>query len=68
MTGEELDKLENKPYSMISKDDLATKFAADEIFYDVTKQMHVKLLKKIDKVGSDNDEWEAIKMNRNMKE
>lgn len=43
---------------MIAKDQLAVKFATDEIFYDVTKQSHYKLLKKAGK-GGDNDEWEA---------
>ena len=36
-TQEELDKLEIKADTLISKDHLALKFSTDEIFYDVTK-------------------------------
>ena len=39
------------------------KFATDEIFYDVTKQSHYKLLKKAGK-GGDSDEWEAEKIQK----
>lgn len=53
-----MNKIEIKADEMIAKDQLAVKFATDEIFYDVTKQSHYKLLKKAGK-GGDNDEWEA---------
>ena len=53
-----MNKIEIKADELIAKDQLAVKFATDEIFYDVTKQSHYKLLKKAGK-GGDNDEWEA---------
>lgn len=52
---------------MIAKDQLAIKFATDGIVYDVTKQVHFKLLKKAAKGGADSDEWEAEKMQKTMK-
>ena len=45
-TQEELDKIEIKAGTLISRDQLKTQFASDGIFYDVTKQAHFKLLKK----------------------
>ena len=51
---------------MISKDHLALKFSTDEIYYDVTKQFHFKLLKKAGR-GGDNEEWEAEKMEKTEK-
>jgi hypothetical protein len=57
-TQEELNRIEIKANELIAKDQLAVKFATDEIFYDLTKQSHYKLLKKAGKSG-DNDEWEA---------
>jgi hypothetical protein len=62
-TQEELSKIEIKADTLIAKDLLAMKFATDEIFYDVTKQSHFKLLKKAGK-GGDSDEWEAEKMQK----
>jgi len=58
-----LSKIEIKADTLIAKDLLAMKFATDEIFYDVTKQSHYKLLKKAGK-GGDSDEWEAEKMQK----
>ena len=49
---------------MISKDQLAIKFAPNGIFYDVTKQAHFKLLKKAGKGGADYDEWDAEKIQK----
>ena len=49
---------------MILKDQLAMKFAPDGIFYDATKQVHFKLLKKAGKGGPDCDEWDAEKMQK----
>ena len=43
------------------------KFATDGIFYDVTKQIHFKLLKKAGKGSAESDEWEAEKMQKTMK-
>lgn len=67
-TQEEIDKIEMKAKLMISKDLLASKFATEGIFYDVTKQAHYKLLKKAPvKGGVDSDEWEAEKMQKTTK-
>ena len=46
------------------KDEMAMKFATDGIFYDVTKQIHFKLLKKAVKGKVDLDEWEAEKIQK----
>lgn len=56
-----MDKIEIRAETLISRGQLALKFATDEIFYDVTKQFHFKLLKKTGKGG---DEWEAEKMEK----
>jgi len=66
ITQEEMDKIEIKADKLILKDQLEMKFASEEIFYDVTKQFHLKLLKKAGK-GGDNDEWEAEKMQKSEK-
>ncbi len=58
-TQEELDKIDIKADTLIAKDQMAMKFATDGIFYDVTKQVHFKLLKKSVKGKVDLDEWEA---------
>ncbi len=53
---------------IISKDLLASKFSTEGIFYDVTKQVHFKLLKKAPvKGGVDSDEWEAEKVQKTTK-
>jgi hypothetical protein len=52
---------------LTAKNQLAIKFATDGIVYDVTKQVHFKLLKKAAKGGADSDEWEAEKMQKTMK-
>ena len=44
------------------------KYATDGIFYDTTKQAHFKLLKKVAKGGLESDEWEAEKMQNQMKD
>jgi hypothetical protein len=49
---------------LISRGQLAVKFATDEIFYDVAKQLHFKLLKKVGKGSADSDEWVAVKMEK----
>jgi hypothetical protein len=61
-TQEELDKIDIKADTLIVKDQMAMKFATDGIFYDVTKQVHFKLLKKALKGKVDQDEWEAEKI------
>ena len=61
-TQEELDKIDIKADALIVKDQMAMKFATDGIFYDVTKQVHFKLLKKALKGKVDQDEWEAEKI------
>ena len=43
-------------------------FATDGIFYDVTKQIHFKLLKKAGKGSAESDEWEAEKMQKPTKD
>ena len=63
-TQEELDKIEIRAETLISRGQLAVKFATDEIFYDVTKQIHFKLLKKVGKGTADSDEWVAVKMEK----
>ena len=50
------------------KDQLVMKFATDGIFYDVTKQIHFKLLKKAGKGSAESDEWEAEKMQKPTKD
>ena len=67
-TQEEIDKIEIKAELIISKDLLASKFSTEGIFYDVTKQVHFKLLKKAPvKGGVDSDEWEAEKVQKTTK-
>ena len=63
-TQEELYKIEIKADTLIIKDQMAMKFASDGIFYDVTKQIHFKLLKKAVKGKVDLDEWEAEKIQK----
>ena len=50
------------------KDQLVMNFATDGIFYDVTKQIHFKLLKKAGKSSAESDEWEAEKMQKPTKD
>ena len=59
-----MDKIEINAETLISKSQLAMNFATDGIFYDVTKQVHFKLLKKAAKGKVDSDEWEAEKMQK----
>ena len=54
--------------TLISRDQLAMKFVTDGIFYDTTNQAHFKLLKKVAKGGVESDEWEAEKMQKEMKD
>ena len=63
-TQEELDKIEIRAETLISRCQLSVKFATDEILYDVTKQLHFKLLKKVGKGSADSDEWVALKMEK----
>jgi hypothetical protein len=44
------------------------KFVTDGIFYDTTNQAHFKLLKKVAKGGVESNEWEAEKMQKEMKD
>ncbi len=41
---------------------MAVKFIANEIFYDKSKQTHIKIIKKV------GEEWEAEKMQKIMKD
>ena len=54
--------------TLISRDQLAIKFMTDGIFYDTTKQAHFKLLKKAARGGVESEEWEAEKMQKEMKD